>query len=184
MLDIVNEKDEVIGQDTRENIHKNGLIHREMGIWVFNDKGEVILQKRSMTKKHHPGCWSDSAAGHVESGDSYLVTAIRELKEETGIDAKENELIEIDKVLVGKDDFLKDGLNNHFEIIYAYKFKEGIDKLKIENGEAEELRWWNIDELLNADENLKKQFVPYIFSFMIIATLKKVKELSLDLNKQ
>ncbi len=176
MLDVVNEKDEVIGADTRENIHENGLIHREIAIWVFNDKGEVLLQKRSMTKKSHPGCWSDSAAGHVESGDSYLESAIGELEEETGIIAKENELIELEKVLVGGD-IIKDGKNNHFEFIYAYKFKDEIDNLRAEKDEADEIKWWNIDELLNVDENLKKQFVPYFFSDVIQDTLKKVKQL-------
>ena len=176
MLDVVNENDIIIGSDTRDNIHKNGLIHREIGVWVFNDRGEVALQKRTITKKAHPGCWQDSTSGHVESGDDYLESAVRELEEETGIIAKQEDLIPIEKFFIGRE-LEKDGNNNHFEFIYAYKFKDGIDNLRVEEREAEEIKWWNIDDILNANEELKKQFVPYLFSEIILNTLRKVKEL-------
>jgi isopentenyldiphosphate isomerase len=54
-------------------------------ILVFNGKGELFIQKRSMIKDNEPGLWDSSAAGHVDSGEDYLDCAIRELGEELGV---------------------------------------------------------------------------------------------------
>lgn len=86
IFDIVNEKDEVIGQAARGEVHKNkNLIHRSVGVIVFDKKGRVFLQQRSATKDTDPLKWTISASGHVLSGDSYEETALRELKEELGL---------------------------------------------------------------------------------------------------
>lgn len=85
IFDVVNEKDEVIDQQTRSEVHRLGLLHRAVHILVINSKGEVFLQKRSMSKDRHPGAWDSSASGHVDSGEAYDHCAVRELKEELGI---------------------------------------------------------------------------------------------------
>ena len=64
----------------------------------MNDKKELLLQKRSATKKSHPNCWDISGAGHIRAGESVIEGAIRELKEELGIEANENDLRFIDIV--------------------------------------------------------------------------------------
>ena len=85
LLDVVDAEDRVIGVKTRGEIHAQGLIHRAVHILVFNSKGELFLQKRSMTKDENPGRWDSSAAGHVDSGETYIACAIREIEEELGI---------------------------------------------------------------------------------------------------
>ncbi len=85
LLDVVDEKDRVIDVKTRGEIHALGLMHRAVHILVFNPQGELFLQKRSMTKDENPGQWDTSCAGHVDSGESYLDCAVRELEEELGI---------------------------------------------------------------------------------------------------
>jgi len=86
LLDIINKKDEVIGQATRGEVHRNkNLIHRSIAIAVFNSRGELFLQKRSATKDTDPLKWTISCSGHVSSGNTYEETAIRELREELGI---------------------------------------------------------------------------------------------------
>lgn len=85
IFDVVNERDEVIGQRTRSEVHRLGLIHRAVHVLVFNSRGEVFLQKRSMTKDRQPGLWDSSASGHVDSGEDYDVCAERELLEEIGL---------------------------------------------------------------------------------------------------
>ncbi len=85
IFDIVDENDNVIGQASREEVHKKGLLHRLVDIFVFNSKGELLLQKRSEKKDTNPGLWTFSAGGHVESGQSYVETAHKELEEELGI---------------------------------------------------------------------------------------------------
>jgi isopentenyldiphosphate isomerase len=85
IFDIVNERDEVIGQMPRPRVHREGHKHRAIHALVFNARGELFLQKRSMTKDTFPGAWDSSASGHVDSGEDYDACAVRELREELGL---------------------------------------------------------------------------------------------------
>jgi isopentenyl-diphosphate delta-isomerase type 1 len=85
---VVDEEDSVVGRATREECHSgNGLIHRSVYIFVMNDKNEIFIQTRSMSKDLYPGYSTGSATGHVDYGEDYDESARRELKEELGIDA-------------------------------------------------------------------------------------------------
>ncbi|WP_445369580.1 NUDIX hydrolase [Methylomonas sp. BW4-1] len=88
LLDVVDKDDTVIAQQPRSVIHANSLRHRAVHILVFNDAGQLFLQKRSMKKDLNKGLWDTSAAGHVDAGESYDRCAPRELKEELGIFAE------------------------------------------------------------------------------------------------
>jgi isopentenyl-diphosphate delta-isomerase type 1 len=85
IFDIVNERDEVIGRERRSVVHARGLLHRAVHVLVFNSRGEIFLQKRSMKKDRQPGVWDSSCSGHVDSGEDYNQTALRELGEEIGL---------------------------------------------------------------------------------------------------
>ena len=85
IFDVVNERDEVVGNRSRSEVHRLGLLHRAAHILVFNSRGEVFLQKRSMKKDRQPGLWDSSASGHVDSGEDYDTAAVRELREEIGL---------------------------------------------------------------------------------------------------
>jgi isopentenyldiphosphate isomerase len=85
IFDVVNERDEVIGQQPRSEVHRLGLMHRAVHVLVFNARGQVFLQKRSMTKDRQPGLWDSSASGHVDAGEDYDACAVRELREEIGL---------------------------------------------------------------------------------------------------
>ena len=86
IFDVVNEQDEVIGRETRSEVHRLGLKHRSIHVLVFNSRGEIFLQKRSMQKDRQPGLWDSSASGHVDSGETYDACAVRELREELGLE--------------------------------------------------------------------------------------------------
>lgn len=86
IFDVVNERDEVVGQNTRSEVHRLGLMHRAVHVLVFNARGQVFLQKRSMRKDRQPGVWDSSASGHVDSGEDYDACAVRELREEIGLE--------------------------------------------------------------------------------------------------
>ncbi len=88
LFDVVDSDDKVVGQATRGEVHAKGLLHRSVHILVFNSRGELFLQKRTMTKDENPGFWDSSAAGHVNAGEDYLTSAHRELMEELGISGK------------------------------------------------------------------------------------------------
>src|SRR3989304_300991 len=85
-FDRVDKLDKVIGTLTRSQAHTDPtLIHRAIGILLFNSKGQLFLQKRSMTKDTYPGHWTVSVSGHVRKGQTYQEAARAELWEELGI---------------------------------------------------------------------------------------------------
>ena len=85
IFDVVNERDEVVGREARREVHRLGLKHRAVHVLVFNARGELFLQKRSMTKDTFPGAWDSSASGHLDAGESYDACAVREVREELGV---------------------------------------------------------------------------------------------------
>lgn len=89
LFDVVDENDEVLRQETRDVVHRDGLLHRAAHMFVFNKRKELFLQKRSRLKDVHPSLWDSSAAGHLNAGEGYEPTAVRELQEELGIDDAE-----------------------------------------------------------------------------------------------
>jgi isopentenyldiphosphate isomerase len=88
IFDVVNERDEVIGAKPRSEVHRLGLLHRAIHALVFNSRGEIFLQKRSMSKDREPGKWDSSTSGHLDSGEDYDTAAVRELHEEIGLIVK------------------------------------------------------------------------------------------------
>ena len=84
-FDVVDIFDRVVGLAPRHYIHANKLFHRAIHVFVFNSKGEVFLQKRSMSKDSAPGKWVSSCSGHVDTGEYYFDAAVRELGEEIGL---------------------------------------------------------------------------------------------------
>ena len=97
LLDIVDEDGMPTGETVeREVAHKYGIRHRTSHVWLFRKhigQTQLLLQKRSLNKESYPGCFDISSAGHIPAGDGFLESALRELKEELGIDAKAEELI-------------------------------------------------------------------------------------------
>jgi isopentenyl-diphosphate delta-isomerase type 1 len=85
IFDVVNDRDEVIGQAPRSEVHRRKLNHRAVHVLVFNSRGELFLQKRSMLKDCFPGAWDSSASGHLDRGEHYDVCAVREVREELGV---------------------------------------------------------------------------------------------------
>jgi len=87
IFDVVDADDRVTGQMSRHEVHRQKLLHRAVHIFVFNQRGELFLQRRSRWKDVHPLRWDSSAAGHVNAGQTYEETAPRELEEELGVSA-------------------------------------------------------------------------------------------------
>ena len=85
IFDVVDAADRVIGRADRATVHRRGLPHRAVHILVFNERGQLFLQKRSAAKDEFPRCWDSSAAGHLGAGEEYDMCAVRELEEELGL---------------------------------------------------------------------------------------------------
>lgn len=68
LLDVVDEHDRVIGQATRERIHKEGLLHREIHVYFYNSVGDILFQKRGSDVDMNPDVLHSSVGGHVDAG--------------------------------------------------------------------------------------------------------------------
>lgn len=115
LLDVVDQQDQVVAVRRRGDIHALGLMHRAIHILLFNQAGQLFLQKRSMSKDENPGLWDSSAAGHVDSGESYEECAERELFEELGI--KPAQTLEFLFKLPPSQ-----ATGNEHSVIYRYRF--------------------------------------------------------------
>lgn len=85
IFDVVDDNDEVVATATRAEVHAQKLVHRAVHVFVFNKRGDLLLQKRSQLKDLCPGLWDSSVSGHLDSGEGYEAAAVRELEEEMGI---------------------------------------------------------------------------------------------------
>ena len=165
ILNIVNESDEIIGIKTREEIHKEGLLHREIHVYFITSNNELIVQHRAKTKDTYPDLLDATVGGHVEIGDSYEKTVIKETKEETGIDLSIKDLIFISKIRIKGEDKLTGKINDAFLARYLYIFNGDIKDLKIEDKKALGFEAWTYDKLLNLSEEDKNKFIPNVLNF-------------------
>lgn len=82
---VVSENDEILGLMEKMEAHENGILHRAFSVFLFNDKGEMLLQKRASGKYHSPNQWTNAVCSHPKIDETYLDGAQRRLKEELGI---------------------------------------------------------------------------------------------------
>lgn len=81
---LVNEKDEQIGLMPKMEAHEKAVLHRAFSVFIFNDKNELMLQQRALTKYHSPGLWTNTCCSHQRDGESNLQAGKRRLQEEMG----------------------------------------------------------------------------------------------------
>ena len=82
---LVDKLDQEIGLMEKIEAHKKGLLHRAISVFIFNDKEELLIQRRALGKYHSPGLWSNAACTHPRLNESPLKAAQRRLEEEMGI---------------------------------------------------------------------------------------------------
>lgn len=85
---LVNEQDEAIGTMEKLEAHRKGVLHRAFSIMIFNDQGEVLLQRRALDKYHSPGLWTNACCSHPRPGEILDAAAHRRLQEELGFDCE------------------------------------------------------------------------------------------------
>ena len=85
IFDVVDDDDNVLRQEPRSVVHREKLLHRAVHVFVFNQAGQLYLQRRSLSKDTAPGKWVSSCSGHVDTGEDYDDAAPRELAEEIGL---------------------------------------------------------------------------------------------------
>jgi isopentenyl-diphosphate delta-isomerase len=175
---LVNSMDEVVGTMEKMAAHLSGELHRAFSIVIFNEKGEMLIQKRADTKYHSAGLWSNACCSHPALGETIEEAAKRRLKEELSLSADvefqfsfeyktvfQNGLIEneLDHVLVGFSN--SKGIINKAEVS-ALKFVPVLDLLSdMETNPSNYSEWFKIiifkhwDKISNSLEKRKLQSV-------------------------
>jgi len=176
-LEVVDENDNVIGFETREKIHREGLLHREIHIWFITPKGEIIFQHRAKNKDTYPDKLDATVGGHVEPNTSYEETAVKECKEETGVDIDINKLVFLTKMRKRSFDKVTGLTNNTIRTQYAYLYTGSIDDLKIEEGKAEGFEVWSIEKIKNLSEIEKSKFISLILGEDMLKLFDKAKDI-------
>jgi len=109
---LVNERDEQTGTIEKMEAHRKALLHRAFSIFIFNNKGEMLLQQRAVGKYHSPGLWTNTCCSHPRPGEDVETAAGRRLKEEMGIDAS---------------------LHKIFDFIYRTEFDNGLTEFEFDH---------------------------------------------------
>jgi isopentenyldiphosphate isomerase len=153
LLDILTSDGKPTGKITlKSEAHKKGLFHATVHVWFFTDNKKVLLQKRASVKKVFPNLWDVSVAGHIEAGEKIESAAIREIKEEIGIDIKESDLT---KIGLRKDEIVHPNgvLDNEFKHIFLCKLKKNVSELTMQIGEVDDLQLFDVSILKNTTKH-------------------------------
>lgn len=139
-FDIVNEKDEVVGiisEKDQDKVKPNQL--RFINIIIQNDKGEILVPKRTANKRLFPNCYDFSVGGHVNSGETYEQAAYRELEEELGIK----------NVILKKEAYFSpySSNSNTFQTLYTLKYNKEITKF--DKNEIDKIFYMTIEKIKN-----------------------------------
>ncbi|MFA7379355.1 MAG: isopentenyl-diphosphate Delta-isomerase [Bacteroidia bacterium] len=150
---LVNESDEPIGEMEKMLAHEQGVLHRAFSVFIFNAKGEVLLQQRALSKYHSPGLWTNTCCSHPRPGETTEQATHRRLKEEMGFDCT---------------------LQHKFSFIYKVQFDNGLyeheldhvytgvyeDEPSINPDEVNTFKWMKWEQLL---EDVNKNMADYTF---------------------
>ncbi|MCI5051380.1 MAG: NUDIX domain-containing protein [Candidatus Pacebacteria bacterium] len=173
-LDVIDEQENILYQETRDNIHQKGLLHREIHVWLYTPSGNIIFQKRSPNKDTAPNLLDASVGGHVDMGEKPLESALKEIQEEAGILVDGDELIFMEKSRVDAIDSQTGKRNNVIRYIYALAYFGSLKELVPEEGAGEGFFSYSINELENLDNNQRQMFIGKMISTENILLYKKI----------
>ncbi len=146
-FDVLDENGNLTGEKrTRSEVHSKGLWHKAVHIWVVNDKGELILQKRSHEKITNPDMWTTSTSGNLSVGDTPIAGAIRELNEEIGLQVSE---LDLEYLFTVKEHKVhNDGklINNEIIDVFLISKNVNIEDLKLQKEEVSEIKYISLKD--------------------------------------
>lgn len=160
-FDLLDENGALTGNTKlRSQVHKDGDWHRTVHVWFLNSKRELLIQKRLDTKKSYPGLWDISAAGHIEAGDGSIDSAIKEVREELGVNVLPGEL-EFLFTIKGKS-VTNNGtfVDSEFNDVYLVNKDVDLSSYQIQPEEVAAVKYVDYLELESAIRNNQIDFVP------------------------
>lgn len=168
-LDVVNKSGERLGlQKLKADVHRDGDWHKTVHVWCLNDEGEVLIQRRAADKVNFPNFWDISVAGHIDSGETAIEAALREVYEEIGANIKEGNLRYL--ATVPQQFVLRDGayVDNELCVIYLLTFNRRIAELTMQEEEVAELKWISLTELKKWVEEKREDLFPHDEEYKLV----------------
>lgn len=136
--------DEPLSIDNKENVHKKGKLHRAFSVYIFNDKNEILLQKRADSKYHSGGLWSNACCSHPIA-ENIVVEAENRLVEELGFSCDLQE--ELSFIYYAELD--NQNVEFEFDHILVGNCNITAEVIKLNKHEASKVKWVDIDWLKN-----------------------------------
>ncbi len=140
---------------SKSEIHRKGLFHSTVHVWIFTDEGNILIQKRSKKKELNPGVWDVSVAGHIKFNENIKKAAKRETLEETGININTKDLLKIG--VYRSINIHPTAIDKEFFHTYILKIDKNSINLDFKNNEVDDLKFISIEEMesLIKEENNK-----------------------------
>ena len=139
---LVNENDEQIGLMPKMEAHKKALLHRAFSVFIFNDKGELLLQQRASDKYHSPNLWTNTCCSHQRNGETNIEAGKRRLEEEMGFSCDIKEIFSF----IYQAPF-DNGLTEHeLDHVMVGYFNEDPN---INREEVEHFKWMTLENVKN-----------------------------------
>ena len=155
---LVDVNDNQIGLMPKLEAHEKGVLHRAFSVFIFNNNGELMLQKRALTKYHSPGLWTNTCCSHQREGESNIYSAKRRLSEEMGFVTELQEKTSF--IYKAKFD---NGLIEH-ELDHIIVGNYNLSPI-INSFEVDSWKWMSMENIKN---NIKDQPYNYTAWFKII----------------
>jgi isopentenyldiphosphate isomerase len=132
-------------------IHSEGAWHRAVHLWIVTPDRSVLLQRRSFAKMAWPGWWDISVAGHLSAGESAADAAVREAREELGLDLRTEELVPL--ATVREQSVFDDGrwIENEIQEVYVVRRYIDLRSLSPDHAEVIDLMLVSMGDLDRAD---------------------------------
>ena len=138
-MDILDESGNRTGTSIKKSeAHRKGLFHPTIHVWFYTLDGRILLQQRGKNKKSFPLLWDVSVAGHVSAGEDIVTAAIREIKEEIGLDVTERDLEKIG-VFKSVQKHSEGFVDAEFHHTYLCNLKTSLTDLKKQESEVQDL---------------------------------------------
>ena len=154
----------------RSEVHRDGDWHKAVHIWIINNNGDVLLQRRCATKDSNPNMLDISSAGHLSAGDDSLTGAIRELKEELNLDVNKEDL-KLIKTLKRSSKYTETFINNEFDDLYILRTDKKLEDMKYQEEEISEIMFVPYKEFKKMVQNRQPDLLRHDDEFEILFNL-------------